>query len=100
MRCQRAPDVGDEVDFLRGLDVLEHFLHDRVRIVLVDKSHGCHELPLREVARKSLLPRYNAVGINTNTATFPQRLRVMPAAYDIIIIGAGHNGLVTASYLA
>src|SRR5438046_9728188 len=24
----------------------------------------------------------------------------MPEAYDVIIIGAGHNGLVTAAYLA
>src|SRR5205809_3735543 len=24
----------------------------------------------------------------------------MPGAYDIIIVGAGHNGLVTAAYLA
>src|SRR5213596_2033656 len=24
----------------------------------------------------------------------------MPAAYDVIIVGAGHNGLVTAAYLA
>ena len=24
----------------------------------------------------------------------------MPTVYDVIIIGAGHNGLVTAAYLA
>jgi phytoene dehydrogenase-like protein len=24
----------------------------------------------------------------------------MPAPYDVIIIGAGHNGLVSAAYLA
>lgn len=42
MGSQSPPDIGHTVDFLCLLDVPEHFLHDRMRIILIDEFHCRH----------------------------------------------------------
>src|SRR5262249_8509773 len=42
VRGQRPPDVGHPVDLLRLLDVLEHLLHQTVRVVFRDELDGRH----------------------------------------------------------
>src|SRR5580692_1039501 len=48
---------------------------------------------LRNRVEISLLPRLPYSPLHS-------RVSIMSRSYDIIIIGAGHNGLVTAAYLA
>src|ERR1700753_1854824 len=48
----------------------------------------------------AITSRVNCWSESRRAATSPLIINSVPESYDVVIIGAGHNGLVTAAYLA
>src|SRR6185503_7349470 len=93
----------DEVAVARGVTAAERERADQVdarQVLPEDRAHARSEVreqrvQLGKAGRRAVLAHASILAAERRVARSP----AMAASYDAIVIGAGHNGLVTACYL-